>query len=313
LGQREVGLDEMETLVKARPLSYYMLQAYSVLAREAPGRGDAAIAAAEALSLASPFNIVAGPELASPGFLRMMELLRIGEVDSALRELSALGLRNEGVGSEILWGIALLYERAGVSRFSAELTRVRLSEMSGRWPFGQWLKAWEIAFPRPFLPIVEREAAAAQIDPALAYAIMREESAFDPEAVSPANAYGLMQLIVPTARRAARGTPFTASAASLKRPRVNVALGCRELGHLAQQFEQNPLLAIPAYNAGPGRAAAWLRDRPSMDFDVWVERIPFLETRRYTKRVLSSRAIYAFLYDRKEAASRLTLPKKVGG
>ncbi|MGC4093640.1 MAG: lytic transglycosylase domain-containing protein [Polyangiaceae bacterium] len=290
-----------------------MLQAYSTLTREAPGRAEAALGAAESDSLALPFRIVLGSELSSPGFARMLELLRVGEVDAALRELSALGLRNDGVGSEILWGVALLYERAGVSRLSAELTRMRLSEMSGRWPFGEWTKAWEIAFPRPFLAIVEKEAAASGVDPALAYAIMREESAFDPDAVSPANAYGLMQLIVPTARRAAKGTNLVASAASLKRPRVNVALGCRELSHLAGMFEQNPLLAVPAYNAGPGRAAAWLRDRPSMDFDLWVERIPFLETRRYTKRVLSSRAIYAFLYDRKEAARRLTLPKKVDG
>lgn len=312
MGQRATGLDELEALVKNRPLSYYMLQAYSVLAREAPGRGDAAIAAAEADSLSLPFRIVAGAELSTPGFLRMMELLRVGEVDAALRELAALGFRNEGVASEILWGVALLYERAGVSRLSAELTRLRLGEMSGRWPFGQWAKAWEIAFPRPFLPIVEREAQAAGIDPALAYAIMREESAFDPDVVSPANAYGLMQLIVPTARRAARGTNLVASPATLKRPRVNVALGCRELGHLASLFQQNPLLSVPAYNAGPGRAAAWLRERPSMDFDLWVERIPYQETRRYTKRVLSSRAIYAFLYDRSQAGTRLTLPKKVG-
>ncbi|MFZ5891152.1 MAG: transglycosylase SLT domain-containing protein [Myxococcota bacterium] len=313
LGQRAEALDEMERIVKERPLSYYMLQAYSLLTREEVARAEAVIEKAEAESLSLPFRIVAGPELASPGFLRMMELLRVGEVEAAVRELSALGYRNEGVGSEILWGVALLYERAGVSRFSSELTRMRLSEVSGRWPFGQWSKAWEIAFPRPFLAIVEREAAAAGIDPALAYAIMREESAFDPEAVSPANAYGLMQLIVPTARRAARGTSLVATATSLKRPRVNVALGCREIAHLARMFEQNPLLAVPAYNAGPGRAAAWLRDRPSMDFDLWVERIPYLETRRYTKRVLSSRAIYAFLYDRKQAASRLVLPKRVGG
>lgn len=313
MDQRALALDELESLVKQRPLSYYMLQAYSVLTREAPGRAERAIEAAEAEANALPFRIVAGAELATPGFSRMMELLRIGEVDAALRELGVLGFRNEGVGSEILWGVALLYERAGATRFSAELTRLRLSEVSGRWPFGQWAKAWEIAFPRPFLPVVEREAAAAGIDTALAYAIMREESAFDPEAVSPANAYGLMQLIVPTAKRAARGTNLVATASTLKRPRVNVALGCRELARLAGMFEQNPLLAIPAYNAGPGRAAAWLRDRPSMDFDLWVERIPFLETRRYTKRVLSSRAIYGFLYDRKQASQRLTLPKKVSG
>jgi soluble lytic murein transglycosylase len=71
------------------------------------------------------------------------------------------------------------------------------------------------------------------------------------------------------------------------------------------------LLAIPAYNAGPNRVRAWLRDRPSTDFDVWVELIPFLETRRYVKRVLASRAAYAFLDDPAHGVAALELPKKV--
>ncbi len=311
LGKREAGLDELELLVKENPLSYYMLAAYSFLEREVPGRAEAAIALAATQAEAEPFRIARGREFDSPGFARMLELLRIGEVDAAVRELDALGLRRAGLGSEILWGIALLYERAGFPKFSSEITRLRLGEVSGRWPVGQWAKAWEIAFPRPYLDVVTREASAAAVDPALVYAVMREESVFDPSAVSAASAYGLMQLIVPTAKHAARGTHLPYSPAALKRPRVNVALGCRELSRLAGLFEENPLLVVPAYNAGPARARAWLKERPGLDFDVWVERIPFLETRRYTKRVLSSRAVYAFLYEQKAASSRLTLPRKV--
>jgi soluble lytic murein transglycosylase len=228
-----------------------------------------------------------------------------------VRELDALGFRADGVGSEILWGIALLYERAGFSKLSAELTRRRLGELSGRWPVGDWARAWQIAYPRPYLDIVQREAARSGVEPALVYAVMREESAFDPEAVSPANAYGLMQLIVPTARIAAKSLNLPFGPQALKKPRVNVALGCRELGRLAALFDSNPLLAIPAYNAGPGNAARWMRERPSLDFDLWVERIPFNETRRYVKRVLSSRAVYAFLYEPETALARLTLPQRV--
>ncbi len=140
---------------------------------------------------------------------------------------------------------------------------------------------------------------------------MREESAFDPEVAGPADAYGLMQLIVPTARAFATpvGLPFDANA--LRRPKVNIALGCRVLGKLTTTFPKNPLLAIPAYNAGPGRPARWLRDRPRTDFDLWVELIPFNETRRYTKRVLAARAAYAFLYERQTADLSMTLPTKL--
>jgi soluble lytic murein transglycosylase len=313
LDKRREATDELLTLVKDAPLSYYMLQAYSSLEQKEPGRAQAAVAEAEAQALSEPFQMRGGAELSQPGFQRMMELLRIGELDSAVKELDALGLRKEGIGSEILWGIALLYERAGFSKFSAALTRKRLGEVSRRWPVGQWAKAWELAFPRPHLALVQREAAAAGVEPALAYAIMREESAFDADAVSSANAYGLMQLIVPTAKAVARpaGLPYGPDA--LKRPRVNVALGCRELARLAALFPGNPLLVVPAYNAGPGRPQRWLRERPSLDFDLWVERIPFLETRRYTKRVLSSRAVYSYLYERELAAARLRLPAKNDG
>jgi soluble lytic murein transglycosylase len=88
-------------------------------------------------------------------------------------------------------------------------------------------------------------------------------------------------------------------------------LGCRVLGDLTERFEKNPLLAIPGYNAGPGRPSQWAKDRTNADFDLWVELIPFRETRRYTKRVLASRATYAFLYSRERAEDFMALPTKL--
>src|SRR5690606_1290719 len=140
------------------------------------------------------------------------------------------------------------------------------------------------------------------------YAIMREESAFDPAAESPAKAYGLMQLIVPTAKAYAGKLGLPHHPQALKRPAVNIALGSRVLSSFSAKFPKNPVLGIPAYNAGPGRPARWLRERPDVDFDVWVELIPFRETRRYTKRVLASRAAYAFLYHSEEAEEAMRLP-----
>lgn len=313
LDKRKDALSELESLVKSTPLSYYMLQAYTWLELKEPGRAQAAVADAEAQASSEPFRIAGGSELDRPGFARMMELLRVGELDPAVRELDALGLRMEGIGSDILWGVALLYERAGFTKFSTALTRKRQAEVSRRWPVGQWAKAWELVFPRPYLDVVQRESTQAGVESALVYAVMREESAFDADAVSVANAYGLMQLIVPTAKSLAKKANLPYGPEALKRPKINVALGCRELARLHGMFPDNKLLSIPAYNAGPGRAARWLRERPSLDFDLWVERIPFLETRRYTKRVLSSRAVYSYLYERDLSATRLRLPAKSGG
>nr|WP_237245625.1 lytic transglycosylase domain-containing protein [Sorangium cellulosum] len=139
---------------------------------------------------------------------------------------------------------------------------------------------------------------------------MREESAFDPKVASPAQAYGLMQLIVPTAKRMAKPLGLPSSAEALKRPEVNIALGCRYLSVLRGQFSDNPLLAIPAYNAGGGAPKRWIAERPSQSFDLWVERIPYEETRLYTKRVLTSLAVYELLYtgDQPSEALRTPLP-----
>jgi soluble lytic murein transglycosylase len=192
-----------------------------------------------------------------------------------------------------------------------DIARGRLTDWLSRWPIADWADAWRVAFPRPYREIVERSARSHKLSTSLVFAVMREESAFDPEAESHADAYGLMQLIVPTARVAAKGTNLPHDRRALLRPSVNVELGCRTLSRFSRMFPNNPLLAVPAYNAGPSRVKRWLAERESSDFDLWVESIPFLETRRYTKRVLASRAAYAFLYEPQAAEPTMLLPDRV--
>jgi soluble lytic murein transglycosylase len=186
--------------------------------------------------------------------------------------------------------------------------RVEVGEWLDHYPVGRWRAAWELAFPRPFAGVVAAEAKRHGIPEALAYAIMREESAFDPRVISFANAIGLMQLITPTARRMAKPLGLPADTESLKRPEVNIALGCRYLSILRGQFADNPLLAIPGYNAGGGAPKRWIAERPEQSFDLWVERIPYEETRLYTKRVMTSMAAYEFLYARDQPSEALRVP-----
>jgi soluble lytic murein transglycosylase len=185
---------------------------------------------------------------------------------------------------------------------------MELTDWLDHYPVGRWRAAWEAAYPRPFAAVVASEAKRSQIPEALAHAIMREESAFDPRVVSHASAIGLMQLIVPTAKTMAKPLGLPWSEAALKRPEVNVALGCRFLSILRGKFVDNPLLAIPGYNAGAGAPKKWIEKRPTYDFDVWVERIPYEETRLYTKRVMTSMSAYEFLYARDAASEALRSP-----
>jgi soluble lytic murein transglycosylase len=140
---------------------------------------------------------------------------------------------------------------------------------------------------------------------------MREESQFDHEAVSAADAYGLMQLIVPTAQRAGKDLGLSVNARALKRPELNVALGSQVLKGLLDKFKNKPLLAIAGYNAGPGRPVRWMKERPDLDQDIWVETIPFFETRTYVKHVVASWSAYAWLYDREAVESLLHLPERM--
>ena len=80
---------------------------------------------------------------------------------------------------------------------------------------------------------------------------------------------------------------------------------------LQNRFDYNPLLCIPGYNAGPGAPKRWVDERPADDFDVWVERIPYTETRRYTKRVIRSMAAYATLYGKGMDESLVRMPLSV--
>jgi len=310
LGEREPALAEYEALIHDLPLSYYMLCAYNALEVADTARAHAALNAALSAVPSAPVVIMNRPEFSGPGFARALELFGAGDLEDGTRELDALGLADSS-RPEILWGLSKLYAEAGSVKLSHAAARRALSASPSNWPADDWADAWKLAFPTPYSDIVAREAKRTAESPALIYAIMREESAFDPEAESSADAYGLMQLLVPTAKTMARplGLPF--DRAALERPSVNVALGSSVLAKYATTFPEDPLLAIAAYNAGPNNAKRWLHERPDADFDIWVELIPFVETKRYVKRVLSSRAVYAFLYQREDFENFAHLPNKV--
>jgi len=310
LGDTAAALEHYESIILELPLSYYMLHAYSRLYDADPARAETALELGLENAQGAPFTFPHRPEYETLEFRRGMELLRVGDAVRGRGVLDRVGL-GASTDDTLLWGLALLYDRAGEVQVAHGIARGRLSDWLGHYPEGDWQEPWEIGFPRPYEGIVQRESKASGVPEWFIYGVMREESTFDAGVKSHANAYGLMQLIVPTARviGAKYGLPHSPEA--LRRPSVNIALGSRVLESLGRQFKDNPALAIPGYNAGPGRPRRWLRERPDTDFDLWVELIPIRETRRYTKRVLASRAAYAFLYYRDQADQALRLPLRL--
>jgi len=295
-GDRDDAAARYAAIVAHRPLSYPMLLAFSRLRNIDETRARSALQDAVRNEPGGAFLTGRHVELEAGAFNRFLQLLEVGEIDAARREAAASGLTSESIDSEVLWVVGWLFERAGAPSIGHAFARARLTDYRGHWPSGRWRFAWEVAFPRPWAEAVTRESESSQVPAPLTWAIMREESAFDPEARSTANAIGLMQLLGSTAQRVAQGTPLGWDEQALRRPEVSIALGARLLSALRTSFPGRPDLAIAAYNGGAVAVRRWLADRGGDDLDVFVERIPFDETRNYVKRVLASQASYAYLY-----------------
>ena len=156
----------------------------------------------------------------------------------------------------------------------------------------------DVRFPLAFRPVVTRLAEGQSLDPAWVYAVVRQESAFAPRARSPAGAMGLMQLLPRTARSVARTLRTRLDRGDLFEADANIALGTAYLRGLLDRFAGHRALATAAYNAGPHRVSAWLPEDDPLAADLWIEDIPFRETRRYVQRVFSYTVIYQESLDR---------------
>jgi len=137
----------------------------------------------------------------------------------------------------------------------------------------------------------------APIERALTLAITRQESEFDPEARSPSNAIGMMQLLPATAKEIARKNDMGFSRDRLQEPLYNMTIGSMYLGHLINNYDGSYVMAIAAYNAGSGNVHNWAEQfgTPNNNLDNavnWIEKIPFTETRNYVQRVLENLQIY---------------------
>lgn len=155
---------------------------------------------------------------------------------------------------------------------------------------------YALLYPMPYEEAVASAAQLTKLAPPLIYAVIRQESLYRSDAASPAGAFGLAQLLPDTARRAARRwNQPEPGYADLLVPETNVTLGAAELRTLIDTFGALPP-ALAGYNAGPNAARRWLPDEP-LDTDVWIENIPYNETRGYVQRVLWHSLVFAWLED----------------
>jgi soluble lytic murein transglycosylase-like protein len=158
-------------------------------------------------------------------------------------------------------------------------------------------EGYKAGFPQAYAKYIEPYTDAWQIKPSLAYAIMRQESAFMPEAMSFAYAYGLMQIIPPTANEIAQNIKFAPfEIGLLNKPKINTLFGTYYLKYLSDTFQKNIIYTIGGYNAGPNALKRWSAKAGDLDSDEFIELIPYRETKKYVKRVLVNYMVYERLY-----------------
>lgn len=296
----------------------------------AGGRGYFSFLSAERLGLpyrlssssAEPDAALRRALLRLPGIRRAREWLRLGLPAKARREwfraLQRVDVSPEGV---VAAAERRGRDRSGGERMSARRKWYAAARLARDWGwFDRAILAAQRAgavedlplrFPLAWSRHVRRAAARTGLDPALIWSVIRQESAFNAQAVSAAGARGLMQLRPSTAAMVWRRMAGRRGRPDLFDPRTNIMIGSRYLAAMVRRFDGNLALAVAAFNAGPARVARWLRRRPWERGDLWVAAIPFRETRRYVQQVLT----YAAVYDWRLGGGRrsFSISRRLGG
>ena len=224
------------------------------------------------------------------------ELSMVGLFDWAIGELEEAKRTAEN-SPKINLALAQHYRMKGDNVNALLALAKSYPDYSQMFPEEMGRKEWDIFYPLTHWDQIKAWAKSRNLDHYQVAGLIRQESVFNPRAKSHANAYGLMQLLIPTARATARkyGSTATISADSLFQPALNIELGTAYMRDQFDKFGRIEYVAV-AYNAGPGRVGPWRASLPA-EIDEFVEAIPFRETRGYVQGVIRNSAQYRRLYD----------------
>ena len=285
-GTAGVARQLLERVIQLDPQGYYAQRARTRLEKNGapPGKRDFA-----------DLEVLLGEEsegrhelngAVSHHYQRGKALLHLGLLVHGRRELSEVhkviaGSPREMVDLLRLYGELQLY---GDALRLAQRAKKNLDQP-------HWQESLEpFLYPLSYLETVTAEAERYDLEPFFVLSVIRVESRFDPLAVSPAGARGLMQIMPSTGREIREQLGLTAT--SFLRPQFNIRLGTYYLWRQLEEFGGRPEMALAAYNAGPGNVRRWLRRLGPVDPEYFVELIAFPETREFVKRVLATQAHY---------------------
>lgn len=290
LGNQSAAVDAFERLIQEHPLNYHAQLAMSRLRKLDPERAGALMKFWDGTRTRNTSQLPLPEAPREIAYQRAIGWLAVGEdafADAAFRKSGALG---SGASKDVLWLVASLYDRAGYFSQSITLTRLRLKSFRDTTPDTAYA-FWRLAYPKAYDEEVRGAATKRGVPVELVRAIAREESSYNERAVSIAKAYGMVQVIAPTARRWGGEIGLPTDPESLRTAEINLHIGARFMRYLKDKYSVVAFIP-PAYNAGNAAVDRWLNDQGDLPLDEWIESIPYLETRRYTRRVLQSLGTY---------------------
>jgi soluble lytic murein transglycosylase len=280
---------------------YLAKQRLDAMSRTAPAKTfppDSIVARAVAnLKTVTVAEETAGPE-EDARIIKADQLSNIGLDDWAQKEL-AKAAEKSGDSPKINLALAKIYRSDDDNVRALNTLRRSFPDYSQMKPEEMTREQWDVFYPLAYWDIIAQESKARNLDPYQVAGLIRQETVFITRARSGASAYGLMQVLVPTARLTARkyGVSREITVESLYEPRLNIQLGTAYLRDQIDKFGRIEYVAA-AYNAGPGRAVLWKTSLP-LEIDEWAEAVPFKETRGYVQGVVRNRLQYLRLYDDK--------------
>jgi soluble lytic murein transglycosylase len=222
-------------------------------------------------------------------------LLSLQLYDDAINELTYLQ-RTAGDSPAIQATLAWIHNQRGDLRRGINVMRRAYPQYMAAGGEDLPPEILKVLFPIDYWDLIRRHSVAQGLDPYLVAALVAQESTFLPAVRSPANAYGLMQILPSTGRRIARSLQIPRfSTRLLTNPETNVRIGTTYFARLSQKLG-GVHLALASYNAGERRVSRWLAEKPDLEEDEFIDAIPFPETQNYVKRILGTAEDYRRLY-----------------
>ncbi|MBD2384806.1 lytic transglycosylase domain-containing protein [Cylindrospermum sp. FACHB-282] len=294
LGKQQEAKTAYEYVLSQFPQSYYAWRAATILGLNVGNFNDVRLMTPEVVPPQRPV-----PPAGSETF---KELYLLGQDrDAWLQwETEFINKGQPTVGEQFTEGLMQLTRGEnllGINTISKLEDRETPEDRAQYQALSQQITYWQARYPFPYFKEISKWSGERKVNPLLVTALMRQESRFEAKVKSPVGATGLMQIMPDTAKWIAPQINLDFKTINLEKPNDNIMLGTWYMDHTHQLYNNNSLLAIASYNAGPGNVAKWLQTVPRQDPDEFVEDIPFDETKNYVRQVFGNYWNYQRLYN----------------